>query len=101
MHEGNVFGIPVTVVNEAELIDATGGTGRHVKMLIRVADMDDTLTWPALRARRYRVLCERCREVCWNDPAASIYPAGEEHVCTRCMGLHDGYGQQLLDATGQ
>lgn len=87
MREENVFGIPVTVVTEAELLAETDGTGRHVKLLPRVADMAGVQVWPALAHRRYKVLCERCGEVCWNDPASSIYPAGEEHVCTVCFGV--------------
>ena len=80
----NPLGIDMTVVDEAGLMEETGGTGAHVHIVIRVADMR-AKPYPALAKRRFKVRCVDCREQCWFDPLSTPAPGLGTILCLRCL----------------
>lgn len=89
-----LFGIPVTIVDEEALMTDTNGTGAHTHMVVRVADAAITEAkcpvWPALAARRFKIPCIDCRELCWFDPQSTPAPGLGQIVCIRCMLARNG-----------
>lgn len=80
-----VRGVEVNVVGDdetARIARQTDGVVLHV--CIRVADMHEK-PYPALAARRRRILCEMCREPIWFDPLS--VPKGLIAIsrCIQCM----------------
>lgn len=94
----NVFGIELSTVNEQQLLAETGGTGRHVVLCVRVAELPNGVPWPRVRARSFKTRCSRCRELIWHDPQASPYPIGASLVCMTCfMAASDEERKELWD----
>lgn len=81
----NFLGVEFEVVNYDTLMAQTNGTGAHTLMVTRVVDCDDRLIYPALAARRFKIRCHVCREVCWIDPMSSPAPGLARIVCVQCL----------------
>lgn len=79
-----IMGLGLEVGGREELF-ADNPAGLHWKICHRVADEDEPPDWPALVARRITVPCDVCRETCWYDPTAAIYPEGEIIACIPCF----------------
>lgn len=70
------------------LMEATGGTGRHLRVCLPIADTTESLVPARVRDRRRATHCTRCGIDVWYDPSGSLYPPGEDIVCTRrCLHL--------------
>ena len=99
--ERTVLGIPMTVVDEEAFMAETGGTGEHIYLVVRVADAEiiEALQppWPALEARRFKVRCIDCRELCWCDPKSNIAPGLGQIVCMRCLLRRNGREDSVIE----
>lgn len=82
MREVDLFGIPVTVGALAEIEAAMGDQPMH--LVPRVADLVGSEPWPALKARRFKVPCSDCRELCWCDPKSLVVPTALL-ICPHCL----------------
>lgn len=79
-----------------EELFADNPAGLHWKVCDRTADEDTPPDWPALVARRITVPCDLCRQSCWYDPTAAIYPEGEVIACIPCFaGEHPPLDAEL------
>lgn len=84
--EFRVNGVPIKVPTSAEIAAEAAKGELHPYVLMRVADMDPSHGSEALRARRRKVPCEKCGEVCWYDPdsAARILAMKLQWLCIQC-----------------
>lgn len=86
----NFLGIEFDVVSEDEQRDPLPGTLYGV---MRVVDSDPRAGSPALRARRYTINCDDCRELCWLDPVSfGPTPDWVPKVCLHCMKIRTDKG---------
>jgi hypothetical protein len=76
----------MSFVDEADLLERTGGTGEHIHMVLRVAD-ERRPPSNALVARRITVRCKDCGAVCWYDPDSALLASRAEIVCIQCCAV--------------
>lgn len=71
------------VISDEEQANMAPGTAY---VMTRVADAVGDPVWPTLAKRRYRVLCEQCREICWFDPMSfGRLPDHVRRICMQCL----------------
>lgn len=84
-------------VDLVELLNRTGGTGRHWRICIRVADADAQAPGSIVKK------CSDCAADVLYDPLATVYAEGEILICGVCVpqealtvaNLPPGYGQRV------
>jgi hypothetical protein len=90
----NVFGLPVTVGTPDELRELVGDN-EAMHMMIRCTDAAGDRPYPALDARRRRMPCEGCREICWYDPDSIVDPTAT-FLCPQCVIARGGEISEAL-----
>lgn len=84
MRKMNVFGLTVNVGDRDEVAEHLAAEDEPTKYVVmRVADMPESTMSLSWRKRMLRTPCERCRAICWYDPANMI--PGVEVVCLPCV----------------
>lgn len=100
MHKVNMFGIPMTVVNEDDVLK-DNPDGRHVILCVRVLDQPISSPISSVRKRSLKVMCSVCQEFIWHDPRSSPYPPGAIRVCIPCFtGMTEDQRNQLWNPPG-
>lgn len=86
--EFRVNGVPIKVPSKQEMAAEAAKGELHPYVLMRVADMDPSHGSEALRARRRKVPCQGCGEICWYDPdsVASLLAFKLQWLCAQCVG---------------
>lgn len=83
MRKINFLGMEMMVADEEDRAKSSPGT---FYVMVRVADSDMAEASPDLLARRIKVRCDRCREVCWLDPESyKGFPRSLQRICTQCL----------------
>lgn len=84
MKKVNVFGMPIDVVSDDDVIHLAGKEVLH--LCIRVADSVPGDAWPALAARRIIRKCHLCKHDIWYDPLSIPKGLVPVSVCFQCLG---------------
>jgi hypothetical protein len=79
--------MPFNVPSRQQIEEQAAKGGVHSYVMARVADTNLADGSAGLRARRRRVPCEVCREICWYDPKSveQFSLMTLEWICTHCM----------------
>ncbi len=83
----NFLGIEMDVLDDEAIEEAEQEGNHHNYMVIRCVDSDPNAGSLALRTRRRRTPCEKCRAICWIDPKSYEPVARLQHtiICQVCM----------------
>lgn len=100
MRKTNFLGIPVNVMDDAD-IDAERESGElHLYGVMRVADTHYNDSRDPFVQRRQRTICEDCGQVCYFDPKQFDQLRGMNLriICTRCLARTADSGNAPTEA---